>query len=93
MRKILGMAVGTAIALAVTAASAQSVEGTIEAMDPLAKSITVDGKIYQMPEAMTAGTDFDDLKVGDKVDIHYNPEDGSDEDSRYQAMQVEKIKE
>jgi hypothetical protein len=62
-------------------------------MDPLAKSITVDGKIYQMPEAMTAGTDLDDLKVGDKVDILYNPEDGSDEDSRYQAMQVEKIKE
>lgn len=93
MRKILGLALGTALAFAASTASAQNVQGTIEEIDPVAKTIIVDGEVYQMPDEMTAGTSLEDLKVGDKVDIMYNPEEGGDEDAHHRAMMVEKIEE
>ena len=93
MRKFVGLVLGMAIAGAASIASAQNVQGTVEEIDPVAKTIIVDGDVFQMPDATTAGTPLEELKVGDKVDIMYNPEEGSDEDSRYRAMQVEKIQE
>lgn len=59
----------------------------------MAKTITVDGEIHRMPDATTAGTSLEELEVGDEVDIMYNPEESSDEDSHYRAMMVEKIEE
>lgn len=93
MRKIVGLALGTALAFAASTASAQNVQGTIEEIDPVAKTIIVDGEVYEMPDEMTAGTSLEDLKVGDKVDIMYNPEEGGDEDARHRAMMVEKMEE
>lgn len=93
MRKTVGLALGAALALAAGVASAQNAQGTIEQIDPVAKTIIVDGEVYQMPDEITAGSPLEDLKVGDRVDITYNPEEGSDEDARHQAMMVEKIEE
>ncbi len=93
MRKMLGLAAGMAIAFAASIASAQNAQGTIEEIDPVAKTIIVDGEVYQMPDETTAGVSLEELKVGDKVDITYNPEEGSDEDARHMATMVEKIEE
>ena len=93
MRKMLGLAAGMVIAFAASIASAQDVQGTIEEIDPVAKTITVDGEVYQMPDATTAGTSLEDLKVGDKVDIMFNPEDEQDSEAARNAMMVEKIEE
>jgi PDZ domain-containing secreted protein len=91
MRKFLGMAVGTAIAVAVSAANAQTAEGTIEEIDPVMKTITVDGQVYTMPEETAAGTDVNDLEVGDRVNITYETDEGADEDATHRAMLVEKV--
>jgi hypothetical protein len=93
MRKTAGLALGTAIAFAASIASAQSVEGTIENIDPVAKTIVVDGKAYQMADETTAGTPLEELKVGDKVSITTSGEDRGDDESQQPAMSVEKIEE
>jgi hypothetical protein len=93
MRKMIGFALATAVAFAASVASAQNVQGTIEEIDPVGKSIVVDGKVYQMPDEMTAGTPLEELKVGDKVDITVNEEDRGDDESRARAMMVNKVEE
>jgi hypothetical protein len=93
MRKMLGLAAGMAIAFAASIANAQTAQGTIEEIDPVAKTIIVDGEVYQMPDETTAGVSLDELKVGDKVDITFNEEEGSDEDARHLATMVEKVEE
>ncbi len=92
MRKAVGVALVTAMALAASIASAQNVQGTIENIDPVANSIVVDGKVYQMDET-TGGTPFEELKVGDKVDITVSGEDRGDDESMQPAMMVEKVEE
>jgi PDZ domain-containing secreted protein len=91
MRKMIGLALGTAVAFAASIASAQNAQGMIEEIDPVAKTIIVDGEVYRMPDETTAGVSLEELKVGDRVDITYNPEEGSDEDAQHEAMMVEKI--
>lgn len=91
MRKTAGLVLGAAIAVAASIASAQSVQGTIEKIDPVAKSILVDDNVYQMDET-TAGTPFEELKVGDKVNITASEEDRG-EDAMKPAMMVEKVEE
>jgi hypothetical protein len=59
MPRTLGLALGAAVALAAGVASAQDVQGTISEIDPIAKSITVDGQSYRMPDATTAGVSLD----------------------------------
>ena len=93
MRKMLGLAAGMAIAFAASIASAQNAQGTIEEIDPVAKTIIVDGEVYQMPDSTTAGTPLEELKVGDKVDIMFSQEEGEDEGAPQRAMMVEKIEE
>ena len=93
MRKMIGFALATAVAFAAGVASAQNVQGTIEEIDPVAKSIIVDGEVYQMPDSTTAGTPLEELKVGDKVDIMFSQEEGEDEGAPQRAMMVEKIEE
>jgi hypothetical protein len=93
MRKMIGLALGTAVAFAASIASAQNAQGTIEEIDPVAKTIIVDGEVYRMPDETTAGISLEELKVRDRVDITYNPEEGSDEDAHHEAMMVEKIEE
>jgi Protein of unknown function (DUF1344) len=92
MRKTAGWVLGVAIAVAAGTASAQSVQGTIEEIDPVAKSILVDGNVYQMDET-TAGTPFEELKVGDEVNITASEEDRGEEQSMQPAMMVEKVEE
>ena len=92
MRKTAGLALGAAIAVAAGVASAQSVEGTIENIDPIAKSIVVDGKVYQI-DSTTAGTPFEELDVGDKVNITAREEDRGEEEAMQPAMMVEKVEE
>lgn len=93
MRKMIGVALGTAVAFAASMASADNVQGTVEKIDPVAKSIVVDGAVYQMPDETTEGTPLEELKVGDKVDIMFSLEEGSDEGAPQRAMMVEKIEE
>jgi PDZ domain-containing secreted protein len=59
----------------------------------VAKAIIIDGEVYKMPDETTAGVSLEELKVGDKVDITYTEEEGSDEDAQHEAMMVEKIEE
>jgi Protein of unknown function (DUF1344) len=94
MRKMLGLALGTAIAFGAGIASAQDQNvrgGTIEDIDPVAETIVVDGKAYQMPDETTAGTALEELQVGDKVDITVPDEQRGGQDSLPQAMMVEKV--
>ena len=93
MRKMLGLALGSALAFAASTARAGDVQGTIEEIDPVAKSIIVDGEVYQMPDSTTAGISLEELKVGDKVDITFSVEEGEDEGAPQRAMMVEKIEE
>ena len=93
MRKILGLALGAAVACAATSASAEEVRGTIEKIDPVAKAIIVNGDAYRMPEATTGGVSLDQLKVGDKVEIMYNQEDPTSQEAYPQAMMVKKVEE
>jgi hypothetical protein len=92
MRKTAGLVLGAAIAVAASIASAQSVQGTIENIDPVAKSIVVDDKVYQIDET-TAGTPFEELEVGDKVNITASDEDRGEDESMQPAMMVEKVEE
>jgi hypothetical protein len=93
MHKTAGLALGTALVLAASIASAQNVQGTVENIDPAAKTIVVDGRTYQMPEEMTEGTPIEELKVGDKVEITVSEESGADEEAMQPAMMVQKVEE
>jgi hypothetical protein len=44
-----------------------------------------------MPEETAAGTDVNDLEVGDRVNITYETDEGADEDATHRAMLVEKV--
>jgi hypothetical protein len=76
MPRTLGFALGAAVALAAGVASAQDVQGTMSDVDPIAKSITVDGQSDRMPVATTAGVSLDQLNVGEKVEIIFKPDAG-----------------
>jgi hypothetical protein len=94
MRKTLGVALGAAIAFGAGIASAQNQNvqgGTIENIDPVAKTIVVEGRAYQIPDETTAGTPFEELEVGDKVDIMVPEEDSGEQDSMPRAMMVQKV--
>jgi hypothetical protein len=94
MRKMLGLALGTAMAFGAGIASAQNqnVEsGTVENIDPVAKTIVVEGQTYQMPDETTAGTPLEELEVGDKVDITVPDEDRGGQDSMPRARMVQKV--
>jgi hypothetical protein len=93
MHKTAGLALGTALVLAASIASAQNVQGTVENIDPAAKTIVVDGRTYQMPEEMTEGTPIEELKVGDKVEITVSEESGAGEEAMQPAMMVQKVEE
>lgn len=97
MRKIAGLALGLVVGLAAGIASAQNVQGTVVDIDPTAKTITVEQgqgtEVYRMPEATTAGVSLEELKVGDRVDVLFNPEDEQDSEAVHNAMMVEKIEE
>ena len=95
MRKIAGLVLGMVVGLAAAVASAQNVQGTVVEIDPTAKTITVDQgaerEVYRMPEATTAGVSLEELKVGDRVDVMFNPEDEQDSEAVRSATMVEKI--
>lgn len=64
MKKILAATVASLAFM--SAAYAATVEGTIQSVDPMTKSITLDdGKIYQLP----AEAAVDSLPVGAKVRV------------------------
>ncbi|HSA83215.1 MAG TPA: hypothetical protein VLE23_20530 [Geminicoccaceae bacterium] len=93
MRKIIGSALAAAMLFAAGAAYADNLQGTIEQIDRDANEITVDGKIFDVSEVMTAGDTLDDLKEGDKVDVQFMLEGGGDDDDQFRALSVEKISE
>jgi hypothetical protein len=68
------------------------VQGTISDIDPIAKSITVDGQSYHMPDATTAGVSLDQLNVGEKVESILKPLDEG-QDAYRRAMMVKKVEE
>jgi PDZ domain-containing secreted protein len=74
-------------------ASAQNVQGTVENIDPAAKTIVVDGRTYQMPEETTEGTPIEELKVGDKVEITVSEEEGGEEEAIQPVMMIQKVEE
>jgi hypothetical protein len=93
MRNMLGFALGMAVAFAASSASAGNVQGTIENIDPVARTILVDGKVYQIPEETTGGISIEELKAGDKVDMTVKDEDRGDESANQPVLMIEKIEE
>jgi Cu/Ag efflux protein CusF len=86
---MMGLALGTALGLAASAALAENLEGTIEKIDRNAKTMVVEGEVFDVTEVMTAGATLDDLKEGDKVDVFYTEK--KNEDDQHTAMEITKI--
>jgi Cu/Ag efflux protein CusF len=85
----MGLALGTALGLAASAALAEKLQGTIQKIDRNAKTMVVEGEVFDVTEEMTAGATLDDLKEGDKVDVFYTEK--KNEDDQHTAMEITKI--
>jgi hypothetical protein len=71
MRAILGISIGTALALMAGGALADETSGKIAKIDPIAKTLTVDEKTFQWSSENSMGVKLDELKEGDQVKIRY----------------------
>ena len=67
MRRMLGVAVAAAMALSVSAASAEDITGTVSNIDLTRATFMVDGKTYVASPTNTVGTKLEDLQEGDTV--------------------------
>jgi hypothetical protein len=90
MPRTLGLALGRCGCSRSGPRKRTGVQGTISDIDPIARSITVDGQSYRMPDATTAGVSLDELKVGEKVEIILKPLDEG-QDACRRAMMVKKL--
>ena len=77
MRRMLGVAVAAAMALSVSAASAEDITGTISNIDLTRSTFMVDGKTYTASPTNTVGTKLEDLQDGDKVKLSVTTADAS----------------
>jgi ABC-type glycerol-3-phosphate transport system substrate-binding protein len=69
MRKMLGLATATVLALMAGGAFADEVTGTITNIDLTRNTFQVEGKTFTASPTNTVGVKLDELKEGDKVRV------------------------
>jgi ribosomal protein S1 len=91
MRRMLGVAVAAAMALSVSAASADDVTGTISNIDLTRATFMVDGKTYAASPTNTVGTKLEDLQDGDTVKLSVTTADAQSGKQPINVMILEKV--
>lgn len=71
MNKLLTSAFAFSLLLGAGTAMAESMTGTVEAVDLNAKTVTVNGVPYMLEQG-AAGLKIDEIKVGQKVTVEYD---------------------
>ena len=71
MRRFPVAAAALALLLGAGAAMAESMTGTVDSVDPNAKTIVVNGQPYML-EGQASGLKIDEIKAGEKVTIQYD---------------------
>lgn len=88
MRKMVGMATATVLALMAGGAIADEVTGTITNIDLTRNTFQVEGKTFTASESNTVGDKLSDLKEGDKVRVDATDMEGPEP---INAMALEKM--
>jgi hypothetical protein len=91
MRRMLGVAVAAAMALSVSAASAEDITGTISNIDLTRSTFMVDGKTYTASPTNTVGSKLADLEDGDTVKISVTTADAQSGKQPINVMILEKV--
>lgn len=91
MRKMLGVAAAAAIALSVSAASAEEITGTVSDIDLTRATFVVDGKTYTASPTNTVGTKIDELQDGDTVKLEVATSDAQSGVQPINVMVLEKV--
>lgn len=69
MRRMLGVATATVLALMAGGAVADEVTGTVQNIDPTAMTFELEGKTFTASPNNTVGVKLDELKEGDKITV------------------------
>ena len=91
MRRLLGVAVAAAMALSVSAASADDITGTISNIDLTRATFMVDGKTYAASPTNTVGAKLEDLQDGDTVKLSVTTADAQSGKQPINVMILEKV--
>jgi hypothetical protein len=91
MRRMLGVAVAAAMALSVSAASAEDITGTISNIDLTRSTFMVDGKTYAASPTNTVGSKLADLEDGDTVKLSVTTADAQSGKQPINVMILEKV--
>jgi anthranilate phosphoribosyltransferase len=91
MRKILGLAAAAAMALSVSAASAEEIRGTVSSIDLNRATFVVDGRTFTASPTNTVGTKIEDLQEGDTVKLEVATQDLNTGKQPYNVMRLEKV--
>lgn len=91
MRRMLGVAVAAAMALSVSAASAEDITGTVSNIDLTRATFMVDGKTYVASPTNTVGTKLEDLQEGDTVKLSVTTADAQSGKTPINVMTLEKV--
>lgn len=91
MRRMLGVAVAAAMALSVSAASAEDITGTVSNIDLTRATFMVDGKTYTASPTNTVGTKLEDLEEGDTVKLSVTTADAQSGKTPINVMTLEKV--
>lgn len=91
MRRMLGLAAAAAMALAVSAASAEDITGTVSNIDLTRATFMVDGKTYTASPTNTVGTKIEDLQDGDTVKLSVSTADANSGTQPINVMALEKV--
>jgi hypothetical protein len=88
--RTLAFALGASLILVSGAAQAVQTRGTVEEINPIASTITVDGHEFGVSGVFSVPSDaIEDLNIGDEVVIQHK-RGGVNEDARYSALQLDK---
>lgn len=90
MKKILGIATASALALFTHVASADEVSGTISNINLTQKTFEVEGMIFTASPDNTVGVDLSELKEGDTVRVGFATNAQNTGTSEINAMSLEK---
>jgi hypothetical protein len=69
MRRTLGMATATVLAIVAGSAMADEVTGTVQNIDLTSMTFDLEGKTFTASPTDTMGVKLDELKEGDKVTV------------------------
>jgi hypothetical protein len=89
--RTLAFALGASLVLVSGSAHAVQTRGTVEQVDRIASTITVDGDEFGVSGTFSVPSDaLENLNEGDEVVIQHK-RDGSSEDQWYSALQLDKV--